>query len=131
MRKATISGRLADNGEVEQGSDGRTFCTFRMACGAGYGNNKNTEWIDCTYGRDKIAEYLTKGSMIYAEGEFSHRSYTGKDGQQHQVMTMRVNDLTLLVSHRPTPDTAQSPIPDTAQSPAPASGAAGGDEFPF
>lgn len=123
MRKAALIGRLADNAEVKQGPDGRTFCTFRMACDAGYGNNKNTEWIDCTYSRDKIAEYLKKGSMIYAEGEFSHRSYTGKDGQQHQVMTMRVNDLTLLVSHRPTPDAAQSP--------APASGAAGGDEFPF
>lgn len=123
MRKATLIGRLADNAEVKQGTDGRTFCVFRMACDAGYGNNKNTEWIDCTYSRDKIAEYLTKGSMIYAEGEFSHRSYTGKDGQQHQVMTMRVNDLTLLVSHRPTPDTAQSP--------APASGAVGGDGLPF
>lgn len=131
MRKASLIGRLADNAEVKQGPDGRKFCTFRMACDAGYGNNKNTEWIDCTYGRDKIAEHLTKGSMIYAEGEFSHRSYTGKDGQQHQVMTMRVNDLTLLVSHRPTPDTAQSPTPDTAQSPAPASGAVGGDNFPF
>ena len=123
MRKVTLIGRLADNAAVKPGKDGKQFITFRMACDAGYGDNKNTEWIDCTYGRAGLAEYLTKGSMIYAEGEFSHRSYTGKDGQQHQVMTMRVNDLTLLVSHRSTPDTAQSP--------APASGAAGGDEFPF
>lgn len=100
MRKVTLIGRLADNASVKPGKDGKQFVTFRMACDSGYRDNKNTEWIDCTYGRAGLAEYLTKGSLIYAEGEFGHRSYEGKDGQQHTVMTCRVSELSLLIGSK-------------------------------
>lgn len=100
MRKVTLIGRLADNAAVKPGKDGKQFITFRMACDSGYGDNKNTEWIDCTYGRAGLAEYLTKGSLIYAEGEFGHRSYEGKDGQQHTVMACRVSELSLLIGSK-------------------------------
>lgn len=100
MRKVTLIGRLADNAELKTAREDKQFLTFRMACDAGYGEGKTTEWIDCTYHRIGLKDYLTKGSQIYAEGEFGHRTYKGKDGQKHTVMTCRVSGLSILVGRK-------------------------------
>lgn len=122
MRKATVIGRLADNAMTKSGTDGKTFITFRLGCDSGFGQNKNTLWIDCTYPRAGIADYLLKGGLIYCEGEFDMRSYTGKDGQQHSVLTMRVRDIELLSRNHALPDERPTP---------PSSGAIGGNSLPF
>jgi single-strand DNA-binding protein len=57
-----------------------------------------TIWVECAYWTDRtaVAQYLTKGKEVYAEGQPEVRSYQKNDGTQGSSLTLRVREVQLL-----------------------------------
>ena len=63
----------------------------------GFGDKKKTQWIKCAiFGEraEKLAQYLTKGSMVEVAGIPSIETWS-KDGQANGCIAVSVNELKL------------------------------------
>lgn len=63
------------------------------------GNPKErTTWVECAYWSDRtaVAEYLKKGTLVYAEGSPEADAYTNRENQPAATLRMRVFSLQLL-----------------------------------
>lgn len=128
--------RLGKDAEVRHTAKGEPVTGFRAAFDNGYGDNKKTEWLDCSAWGErftKVAEYLTKGSLVLVEGEIGTREHEGKT-----YLTLRVSDVRLTGKADgsrgggPVQERGEKPVRGTARTEAPA--AAGGvddDDIPF
>ena len=59
---------------------------------------EKTTWVDCAYWTDRtaLAQYLTKGKQVYAEGQPEARSFQRNDGTPGASLSLRVRDVQLL-----------------------------------
>ena len=71
---------------------------FRDAQGA---EKERTTWVECAYWIEKtnVAQYLTKGRTVYAEGYPQADAYANKEGQPAATLRMRVTNVQLLSSN--------------------------------
>lgn len=95
MNIACFSGNLGRDAEVKTVGQ-HTVTTFSIAVRSGYGEKASTFWLNCNaWNRDKLSQYLTKGSRVVVSGELSLREYDKKDGTKGQLLELRVNDIDL------------------------------------
>lgn len=95
MNQFQVIGRVGRDAEIKSGGNDN-FARWSCAVDCGYGANKTTMWVDCTYWGtrgEKIAEYIRKGDRIFVQGEFSLREHEGKTYGQ-----IRVEKVELLAS---------------------------------
>jgi single-strand DNA-binding protein len=94
MITAAIVGRLGKDAEVKQ-LQGGTVINFSVAVDVGYGDKKETLWIDCAKWGEKtgVAAYLKKGQQVALSGEPGIRKWEGG-----ATMTLRVATLELIGS---------------------------------
>jgi len=118
MNVLSLTGNLGRDAEVRQAGNS-TVCGFPVAMTAGYGDKKQTIWIDCSlWGKQAegaLPGYLKKGQQVAVSGELSTREHEGKT-----YLQLRVNSIDLIgkredaapqqTQHRP----AQSPAPAAA-----------------
>jgi len=102
MIKLQIIGNLGKDCIVKE-VNGKNVINFSLAHTERYkdsqGNQKDrTTWVECAYWTDKInvAQYLTKGRTVYAEGSPEADAYTNKEGQASATLRMRVQNVQLL-----------------------------------
>jgi single-strand DNA-binding protein len=102
MIKLQIVGNLGKDCIVKE-VNGKNVINFSVAHTERYkdaqGNQKErTTWVECAYWTDRtaVAQYLTKGKMVYAEGSPEADHYTNKDGQASATLRMRVQTVQLL-----------------------------------
>lgn len=102
MIKLQIVGNLGADCIVKE-VNGKTVINFNVAHSEKFkdaqGNLKErTTWVNCAYWTDKtaVAQYLTKGKTVYAEGSPEAEGYTNKDGQVTATLRMRVQNIQLL-----------------------------------
>ncbi len=102
MIKLQIVGNLGKDCIVKD-VNGKNVINFSVAHTERYkdaqGNQKDrTTWVECAYWTDKttVAQYLTKGKMVYAEGSPEADAYTKTDGAVAGTLRMRVQNLQLL-----------------------------------
>jgi single-strand DNA-binding protein len=108
MIQATIIGRLGK--DATQGAAGQSkYTSFSLAAQVGYGQNKKTEWVNCTlWGECKVLPFLRKGKQVCVTGKLSLQDYNGK-----QYMGLKVDGLDLL-SDDTKPQNAIQPRPQQA-----------------
>src|SRR5690554_4464274 len=91
MNVLSLTGNLGRDAEVRQAGNS-TVCGFSVAMTAGYGDKKQTIWIDCSiWGRQAegaLPSYLTKGQQVAVSGELSTREHEGKTYLQLRVNTI-------------------------------------------
>jgi single-strand DNA-binding protein len=104
MIKLQIVGNLGADC-IQKEINGKTVINFNVAHSEkfkdGQGNLKEkTIWVNCAYWTDKtaIAQYLTKGKTVYAEGSPEVEAYTNKEGHAAATLRMRVQNIQLLGS---------------------------------
>ena len=104
MIKLQIVGNLGGDC-IQKEVNGKNVINFNVAHTEKYkdgqGNQiEKTTWVNCAYWTDKtaIAQYLTKGKMVFAEGAPEADGYTNKDGQVAATLRMRVLNIQLLSS---------------------------------
>jgi len=72
---------------------GKQVCNFSAAFDSGWGENKQTIWLDCSAWGDrytKLSEYIVKGSQIVVAGDIGQREHNGKT-----YLTLDVKDIKL------------------------------------
>lgn len=105
MIKLQIIGNLGKDCIVKE-VNGKNVINFSVAHTERYkdaqGNQKErTTWVECAYWTDRtaVAQYLTKGRTVYAEGTPEADAYTNKEGQAAATLRMRVQTVQLLGSN--------------------------------
>lgn len=144
MIKLQVIGNLGKDCIVKE-VNGKNVINFSVAHTERFkdsqGNQKErTTWVECAYWTDRtaVAQYLTKGRTVYAEGAPEADAYTNKEGQAAATLRMRVQTVQLLGGGSSTEGqgaTAGNVSYNTntarpvASAPAPV--ADGGDDLPF
>ena len=102
MIKLQIVGNLGKDCIVKE-VNGQNVINFSVAHTERYkdrqGNQKErTTWVECAYWTDKtaVAQYLTKGKTVYAEGSPEAEAYMNKENQPSSTLRMRVQNIQLL-----------------------------------
>ncbi len=102
MIKLQIVGNLGKDCIVND-VNGKKVINFSVAHSERYkdsqGNQKEkTTWVECAYWSDKttLAQYLTKGKTVYAEGTPEADAYMNKENQAAATLRMRVQNIQLL-----------------------------------
>ena len=102
MIKLQIVGNLGKDCIVKE-VNGKNVINFSVAHSEKFkdaqGNPKErTTWVECAYWTDRtaVAQYLTKGKTVYAEGSPEADAYTNKEGQAAATLRMRVQNIQLL-----------------------------------
>ena len=100
------TGRLGRDA-VTRDAGGKAVTNFALAVDSGYGDHKQTLWLDCAgWGERyvKLAPYLLKGAQVQVAGELGTREHEGKT-----YITVRVADVRLVGSKAVAP--APKPAP--------------------
>jgi single-strand DNA-binding protein len=102
MIKLQIVGNLGGDC-IQKEVNGKNVINFNVAHTERYKDNQGnqvekTTWVNCAYWTDRtaIAQYLTKGQLVFAEGAPEADGYTNKDGQVAATLRMRVLNIQLL-----------------------------------
>lgn len=94
MNVFTAIGRVGKDAIVRYTQTGKAVAGWSLAVDDGWGENKQTVWLDCSLWGDraeKLAPYITKGAQIGVTGSIGTREYDGKT-----YVTLRVTDVTLV-----------------------------------
>ncbi len=109
MIKLQVIGNLGKDCIVKE-VNGKNVINFSVAHTERYkdsqGNQKErTTWVECAYWTDRtaVAQYLTKGRTVFAEGSPEADAYTNKEGQAAATLRMRVQTVQLLGGNSPVP----------------------------
>lgn len=110
LNKAILIGRLGKDPEIKYTHNGTPVANLHLATDRAVkkGNQweKETDWHRITAWKDlaEICErYLTKGSLIYVEGQIRTRSWDEKDGSKKYVTEIWAKDIKILDSKGETP----------------------------
>ena len=102
MIKMQVIGRLGKDCVVYT-VNGKNVINFSVAHSEKYKDSQGslqekTVWVDCAYWTDRtaVAQYLTKGTQVYAEGQPEARSFQRNDGTPGSSLSLRVREVQLL-----------------------------------
>lgn len=125
MNVFTFSGNLGGDCRTNRVGD-TPVCNFSVAVTSGFGDKKETHWIDCAYwgkGGEAVSPYLKKGQTVVVSGEVSMKAASG---DYPAKIAVRVNTLTL-AGKRGDSDGGSAP----ASAPAPQLTPVDDDDIPF
>ncbi len=111
INKAILMGRLTRDPELRHTGSGTPVCSFSIAIDNGYGDNRQTDFINCV-AWNKTAEfvekYFTKGRMIIVVGRISTRTWEGQDGKKNYVTEVVASEVSFGESKRAADDNGYS-----------------------
>ena len=136
--KTLITGNLGRDPESRKTKSEKSMTQFSVATRKRDGS---TKWYTVlTFGKtaENCAQYLRKGSRVYAEGEVESEQWIGQDGQAKGKLKLLANTVEFLSSKNDSPHIPPSESFDSAQvggsgySPAPTSDVTfEDDDIPF
>lgn len=112
MNVATFIGRIGRDAVVRSTTNGKSVTGWALAVDSGYGDSKQTIWVDCSWWGDrgtKVADYIRKGDRLGVSGELGLREHNGKT-----IATLNISNVTLLGEKREAPAPLQAPRPAQA-----------------
>jgi single-strand DNA-binding protein len=96
-----ITGRLTKDAKVSTLSDSRQVVNFSVAINESYKNRKGdrveqTTFFDCAYWiSPRVAEWLTKGTLVELTGMVSARAWKGNDGEPRAGLNFNASNIKL------------------------------------
>ena len=96
-----ITGRLTRDAQVRTLSDSRQVVNFSVAINESYKNKKGdrveqTTFFECAYWiSPRVAEWLTKGTVVELTGRVSARAWTGSDGEPRAGLNFNTSNIKL------------------------------------
>ena len=133
LNKVLLIGHLGKDPELKYTPNGTAVCNFSLATTESYkaddGNwVDKTEWHNITAWRklaETCANYLKKGSKIYAEGKIATDTYE-KDGIKRYMTKVVINSMIMLDSKG-----SSSEMAEETQSNDSSGGSSDDDDLPF
>lgn len=96
---ATVA-RIGRNAEVRQTGNGTSVAGFAAAVDVGFGDHKQTLWLDCSlWGKRAeggLIPLLTKGQQVFVSGEIGTREFQKRDGSTGFAVTLKVAEIDLV-----------------------------------
>lgn len=86
INKVILMGRLTRDPELRHTNAGTPVCSFTVAVSSGYGENAQTDFINCVAWNktaEFVSKYFGKGKMIIVSGRISARSREDRDGKRN------------------------------------------------
>lgn len=96
INKVILMGRLTRDPEIRHTGTGRAVCSFTVAVDNGYGENRQTDFINCVAWNNQaefLGKYFTKGMMIIVAGRISTRTWDGQDGKRNYVTEVIASEI--------------------------------------
>lgn len=96
-----IIGRVTKDAEVRTLSNEKQVVRFSVATNESYRNKageriEQTTYFDCAYWiSPKVADILTKGSLVELTGRVSARAWAGNDGEIHTGLNFNTSNIKL------------------------------------
>jgi len=96
-----ITGRLTRDAEVRITSQNKQVVSFSVAVNDSYKTKEGerieeTAFFDCSYWRTpKVADFLTKGTLVELSGRVSARAWTGNDGEVRAGLNFHTSQIKL------------------------------------
>lgn len=96
-----ITGRLTKDAKVSTLSDSRQVVNFSVAINESYKNRKGdkveqTTFFECAYWiSPRVAEWLTKGTVVELTGMVSARAWKGNDGEPRAGLNFNTSNIKL------------------------------------
>ena len=103
INKAILMGRLTRDPELRHTSAGTPVCSFSVAVDNGYGENRQTDFINCVAWNktaEFVSNYFSKGKMIIVVGRIATRTWEGQDGKKNYSTEVVVNEVSFGESKR-------------------------------
>lgn len=91
----TLHGRLVRDPELRTTNSGKSVCGFTIANETGFGDRKNTHYIDCVAWErtaEFLCNYFAKGQEILVSGSLQTREYTDKQGGKRKAVEVVVRE---------------------------------------
>ena len=96
----TAVGRIGRDAENRHTQNGTAVAGFPLAVDVGFGDNKQTLWLDSSlWGKRAeggLVQYLVKGQQVYVAGEIGTREYQKRDGTPGFAVTLKIAELDLV-----------------------------------
>lgn len=129
MNVFSFTGNLGKDCRIGN-AGGTAVCNFNVATKAGYGQNEQTNWIDCAlWGKQAesaLPNYLLKGQQVAVSGELGTRDHEGKT-----YLTCRVSSISLIGGKSDNQPQQNQQAPARQQSAPPQKNAAAEPDFDF
>lgn len=96
-----ITGRVTKDAKVSTLSDSRQVVNFSVAINESYKNRKGdrveqTTFFECAYWiSPRVAQWLTKGTVVELTGMVSARAWTGTDGEPRAGLNFNTSNIKL------------------------------------
>lgn len=101
VAKAFLIGRITKDLELKKTQNQKSVVSFTLACDNGYGDNKQTAFIECVAWNqmaENLCVYQKKGSLIGLSGNIQTRSYE-KDGKKVYITEVVADKIVYLGSN--------------------------------
>ena len=106
FNRITIVGYLGRDAEQRFTPGGMAIASFSVATTEKRKDGEKTTWFRVSlFGKqaEAVAQYLTKGKLVYVEGSLRQEEYTTKDGQTRTALEVNATSLQLLGGKDDTP----------------------------
>ncbi|KAI5864525.1 nucleic acid-binding protein [Durotheca rogersii] len=112
IAKITIVGNLAGPPQARATSTGHEILEYLVASNAGRGEDRKTSWFRVTAfveegPRRDFLTSLTKGALVYVEGDASLRTYTDGEEKPRTSLSIVLRNLDVIRKPTPPPDSEQ------------------------
>lgn len=94
MNNFSAIGRIGRDAQTRFTQSGKAVTGWSLAVDRGWGDNKQTIWLDCSLWGErgqKLETHLVKGAQVGVTGEIGTREHDGKT-----YVTLDVRDVTLV-----------------------------------
>lgn len=118
VNKVILLGRLGGDPEVTTLKTGQVVAKFSLATSKSYKDKQgkkveNTQWHNIVMWQPlaQVADkYLSKGSLVYLEGEITSRSYDDQQGNKRWFTEIVAHELTMLGGNNKNQESENSTI---------------------
>lgn len=103
INKVILMGRLTRDPELRHTGSGTPVCSFTVAIDNGYGENRQTDFINCVAwnkSAEFVSNYFGKGKMIIVIGRIATRTWEGQDGKKNYVTEVVASEVSFGESKR-------------------------------
>lgn len=103
INKVILMGRLTKDPDVRHTQKGTPVCSFTVAVDSGYGENKQTDFINCTAWSktaEFVSKYFGKGGMIIVIGRISTRTWEDNEGKKRYATEVVASEVSFGESKR-------------------------------
>jgi len=94
MNNVALHGNFGADPELKYTGTGKAVCNFRVGVNSGFGEKRETEWVNCVAWEktaEKVAELGRKGKEVAIFGRMKTKSWEDRNGNKVKSTEVHAN----------------------------------------